>query len=128
MRRPDETETIGHKGMTVDVSTWIDPTDIPWDGDCELEEGSEGWDVLVEVKTTVGGFSFIARDSLGSIRCSPDREGNKYLHEEVKNVVEEALFQLEKEITRVAEGGDVLRARDEQKAARALQKLLAKVA
>jgi hypothetical protein len=128
MRRPDETETIEHKGMSVEVQTWIDPTDLPWDGDCELDEGSEGRDVLVDVRTTIGGFTFIARDSLGSIWCSPDHEGNKYLREEVKNVVEGALFQLEKEITRVASGSDVTRAKHEQKAARALQKLLVKVA
>ena len=114
---PDETETIEHKGLTVEVLTWVDPTDLEWDGDFELAEGSEGWDVMVEARTTIAGHSFMAFDSLGSIWVSPDRDGNKYLREEIGEVKRQALSSLEIEIARVSRGEDAQREAERAKAA-----------
>lgn len=123
MRLADETETIEHKGMTVTVKTWCDPTDLPWDGDFELDENAEGWDLYVEASTTLDGFTFIGRDSLGSIWIDPGPDGTRYLREETSNVTHEALVALDQELTQVVQGRDVKSA---GKSVRAARKLLAK--
>ena len=99
MRKPDDTRVVKWHGFDVTVDIWCDPTDMPWDGDCELEEGAEGWDLLVRVTLS----TFTAQDSLGS--CWGDRE---YISETLDTeVIPQALLNLEHEIKSIAHGRDV---------------------
>jgi hypothetical protein len=123
---PDETETIEHKGLTVEVLTWVDPTDLEWDGDFELAEGSEGWDVMVEARTTIAGHSFMGHDSLGSIWIDASHDGQRYLREEIDDVKQQALSSLEIEIARVSRGEDAQREAERAKAALAVLETLRK--
>jgi hypothetical protein len=113
-REPDFTKERVWHGHTVTIRAWSDPTDLPWDGDCELEPGAEGWDVSCEVTLECGGFNFIGRDSLGS--CWGDSNYPRECLEE--QVIPMALDDLESELKRVADGTTVRAARLAQNAAR----------
>lgn len=103
MRKPDSTETLTWKGFEIQVSKWCDPTDLPYDGDVIIDEGTEGWDLLVEVSLQVGVQYFTSGNSLGS--CWGDQE---YIRECFDDqLIPEALSNLEAEIRKIADGRDV---------------------
>ncbi len=110
MRTPSKEHTIRWRGQDVTVKEYCDPTDVPWDGDAELEAGSEGYDLTVEVELTLAGTSFKAGASVGGHWILPNQEGFKYLDEQTKELLDEALSNLSDEISRVASGAEVKKA------------------
>lgn len=117
MRRPDRKLEGVSRGISYLAAVWIDPTDLPWDGDFPLPEGSEGWDVSVEVTAEIDGERFSERDSLGSIWIEPNRDGFDYLDECIQDVTDTAVYALHEEILRVSTGVDVEKAKSRQNVA-----------
>jgi hypothetical protein len=106
MRKPDLVEKMTWKGHPVTVSKWCDVTDIPWDGEFPLEEGSEGWDLFVKVELTLDGVTFSCLDSLGSVWVDA-HTGYLDIQQEFIGVVASALVNLQSEIAFVAQGRDI---------------------
>jgi hypothetical protein len=105
-----ETKTIEWRGLNVEVIETCDPASEPWDGEGPLDPDDEGWDLAVEVSVTVDGHEFRAGDSIGGCWIHPDAEGRAYINSQLKEITDEALKSLGKEIARVASGEDVERA------------------
>ncbi len=99
---------ITWRGLTVEVKETRDPASEPWDGDESLDDPeAEGYDLSVEVTVNVDGHQFRAYDSICGNWIHPDREGYDYLDSQMKEITEEALENLGREIARVASGEDV---------------------
>jgi hypothetical protein len=126
MRNPDLTKEITWKSFKVTVREWCDQTDIPWDGEFPLEEGSEGFDLYVEVSLMIGDVRFEGASSLGSVWVAPNDYTN--IQEEFENVIQEALANLHSEILLIAGGRDVRDARRRAQVASVLVKELATTA
>lgn len=105
-----ETKTIAWRGLNVEVKETRDPATEPWDGEEPLDPGAEGYDLAVEVTVTVDDHEFKAQDSIGGNWICPDRDGYEYLDSQMKEITDEALESLGKEIARVASGEDVRKA------------------
>ncbi len=105
-----ETKTIEWRGLNVEVRETCDPASEPWDGEEPLDPGDEGWDLAVEVSVTVDGHEFKAGDSIGGCWIHPDAEGRAYVDSQLREITDEALRSLGKEIERVASGEDVRKA------------------
>jgi hypothetical protein len=104
-------QTITWRGLTVEVKETRDPAMEPWDGDGSLDDPkAEGYDLLVEVSVNVDGHEFKAHDSICGNWIHPDREGYEYLDSQIKEITDQALDSLGKEIERVASGEDVRKA------------------
>ncbi len=119
MRKADKVEEIEWTGgFKVEVETWVEPTDIPYDGNDPRDvEGCEGWDVSVRVTLRAGNQCWAGTDSLGSIWCKP---GDRYLDTEIETVQQEALANLAKAIEHDATGEGVKEAKARQKAAQSV--------
>lgn len=96
LKDPARTRKRQWRGHEVLVEIWVDETDLPWDGDAPLEEGSTGWDATVRVSfddEVVGNVW--AGDSCGGIWISgknPWRD--EYLLSQLGEYEEEALGHL----------------------------------
>lgn len=118
MRRPDRIETREWQGHEVTIRAWVDPTDLPWDGDEELDPEMEGWDLYAEAEIIVEGQRFEGRDSLGS--CWGD---SNYIRETLdEHVIPEALHDLEAELLAVSTGRDAHEAKQRQAVAKRVLK------
>lgn len=126
MRPPDETTEIEWCGLTVTVREWCDPADFPWDGDEELPENAEGWDLLCEVEVARYEHTFTARDSLVGNWLVPNADGIAWLKEQAAHVREQALEGLLEAIETDAGQAPILKAAALQRAARALLHTIAK--
>jgi hypothetical protein len=115
MRTPDRIETRDWNGHEVTIRVWQNPTDLPWDGDCELEPGSEGWDIDVEASITINGQCFNGHDSLGF-----NWGGGDYIREQTEEIVTLALATMAHEIRLIARGRDVATAKRAQSVAAAI--------
>jgi hypothetical protein len=103
--------TITWRGLTVEVKETRDPAMDPWDGDESLNDPkAEGYDLSVEVTVNVDEHEFKEGASVCGNWIHPDREGYEYLDSQIKELTEEALNNLGKEIARVASGEDVRKA------------------
>jgi hypothetical protein len=103
--------TITWRGLTVEVKETRDSTMDPWDGDESLNDPkAEGYDLSVEVTVNVDEHEFKEGASVCGNWIYPDREGYEYLDSQIKELTEEALDNLGKEIARVASGEDVRKA------------------
>lgn len=122
MRKADETSVEMVHGLMLKIETWVDWTDIPWDGCEPLETGAEGYDILVEATIVAEGVNVTGYDSLGSIWIMPNREGLAYLGEEKENVKKQAITNAFDELGTVAAGVDVARAKNRQAIAKGLLK------
>lgn len=120
MRNADDCEVIEADGLMFKIETRTDPTDLPWDGDEPLDEGAEGWDVLVEATIVTEGLNLVGFSSLGSIWIIPNPEGIEYLREETRNVRAEAIAHAVDQLRNVAAGEAVAKAKSEQKIAKGL--------
>lgn len=109
MTQPSKEHTVRWRGQDVQVKEFCEQTDIPWDGDHELDPGSEGYDITVEVEVTLGNTTFKAGASVGGHWIVPNQEGFKYLDEQTKEIFDEALSNLSDEISSIAAGRDVKR-------------------
>lgn len=107
-------QTINWRGLTVEVKETRDPAMEPWDGEVPLDPGAEGYDLAVEVSVNVNGHEFKAHDSVCGNWIYPDRDGYDYLDSQVKELTEEALENLGREIARIASGEDVRKEEDRQ--------------
>jgi len=107
MRQPDIREGILVTDQLMNappimVEVWIDPTDLPYDGDFpEDAEGCEGWDILVRATLEVAGQRWEGLDSLGSIWIRP---GDKYLDECIADCKIQALRELRRAVVADAYG------------------------
>ncbi len=110
----EEEKTTIWRGMSVLVKETRDPAMEPWDGEEPLPDGSEGYDLAVSVSVLIEGHTFSASASVCGNWICPDREGYDYLDYQIKELTEEALDSLSKEISRVASGEDVKKAHDKQ--------------
>lgn len=106
-RIPDETKDIDLGSVVAEVSTWIAPTDLPWDGTEPLPENAEGYDIRVKATVNFDNEWFTAYDSLGSIWIVPDKEGLAFLKQTQKEVETQAIASLKDEIRAIAKGRDV---------------------
>lgn len=104
MTRPTSEEEIIDHGIRCTVLEFVEPTDVPWDGEFPLEPGSEGWDVTYEVTAHLGSHEFKSGASVGGHWVCPDQEGFRYLDEQKKEVRDEALANVLDEIRRVGKG------------------------
>jgi len=119
----EEQKTILWRGLSVAVVETREPAVEPWDGEEPLPDGSEGYDLSVEVSVNVEGHVFSASASVCGSWILPDREGYEYIDSQVKDLTEESLLGLAGEIDRVAGGEDVKRAQAKQMIARVISGL-----
>ena len=111
MRSPDATNELAWRGHAVTVRTWYEPTEFHWSEFTDEDPGVEGLDILVEV--TLGEWK--GRASLGS--CYGNRS---YIEDTQREVIDEALSDLEFTLTSCAVGAKVKTAKLQQSAARRL--------
>lgn len=110
MTKPSKEHTVRWRGQDVTVKEYCEPTEFPWDGDSELEAGSEGYDITVEVEVSLGCTTFKAGTSVGGHWIVPGQEGYKYLDDQTKELLVEALSNLAAEVSTIASGSEVKRA------------------
>lgn len=123
-----EYRTLG--GMEVRIELTVEPTEFPWDGDEPLEQGAEGWDVMAEAILDLGGSKKSPHGTVkaGASLCStwimPDRDGIAYLDSVKQDIMDEAVSNLEEELSRLAKGERVSAERRRQAAAKRVMALI----
>lgn len=124
MRKPDDVTVLEHERLgSIEVSTWWEPSDLPWDGDPSIDVSDcEGWDCFVKVSLTIEDEIFVGEESLGSIwvRRQTTNEDHKYMDESRNELVEQAIDNMQADILDVINGKEVLVAKKRQSVARNL--------
>lgn len=129
MREPDEKATVHHARLgAIEISTWWEPTDLPYDGELEPGESAEhleGWDCLVEARLTVKTIEphiFLGQANLCANWGNPHATASfrAYLGQVRRDVAEEAIAALEQNVAEVANGKEVDAARRRQAIAKSL--------
>jgi hypothetical protein len=108
-------KTVKWRGLDVEVKETREAASEPWDGDESLDDpDAEGYDLEVEVELKVDGHAFKGFTQVAGNWIHPDRAGYDYLDSQIKDLTEEALDGLGREVARVASGEDVLREKARQ--------------
>jgi hypothetical protein len=118
VRELDLIDDIKWKGHNVTSSAWVNHTDLPFDGDCELETDVEGWDIIVRVELMFEEQRYSGEASLSS--CWGNAE---HIRQQAKEVEKLAIEDMIASIMCIAQGSEVKAAQEHQKWAATIIKL-----